>query len=437
MTSITLKTVVAIFSIGSSAALAASVISTIDEGGQRTTSASYTMDGSVGGIVGISTVASPPETVKAGYIGQLTEVVSMTETGTPASVNEGATSQLSGIATLDDTTVTTLTGSDIAWGSVTYPFQSVDGNGVLTAVANVYASPVGTVNGSYLGATGATSVQVLGPYASSGIADSWFLQYFGMPPNPNAAPTADADGTGQNNLFKYVAGLDPTNPASVFVLRIAAVPGQPTQKNLMYQPIASGHTYVMQSVTDLVAGVWSVRATSAPFTNGTQVTVTDPYANTPSRFYRVDIYNILTNLNIIIEDSVGDGILDSWRAQYFGGSGTTTNSKSCATCDDDGTGQNNLFKYVAGLDPTNPASVFVLLVQNVTGQPNQKNLLFNPVAGGRTYTPQFRTDMVSGAWATLTGIGGPTTNVPQAQVTVTDMSATQTQKFYRVNISLP
>jgi hypothetical protein len=276
-----------------SATFAASVVTTsiIDGGGLRTSSPNYTMDGSIGGIGGISSASA--DTAKNGFIGQLTEVVSLTATGTPASVNEGATSQLSGSATMDDTTVTTLTGSDIAWDFVTYPFQSVDSNGVLTAVANVYASPVGTVNGYYLGATSNASVQVLGPYANAGIADSWLVQYFGTPPNPNAAPTADADGTGQNNLFKYVAGLDPTNPASVFVL----------------------------------------------------------------------------------------------------------------------------------------------LIQNVTGQPTQKSLLFNPVAGGRTYTPQFRTNMVTGAWATLTGFSGPATNINQ--VTVTDLSATQTQKFYRIDISLP
>ena len=32
------------------------------------------------------------------------------------------------------------------------------------------------------------------------------------------------------------------------------------------------------------------------------------------------------------QDSVGDGIPDWWRAQYFGGNGTTTNALSCATC---------------------------------------------------------------------------------------------------------
>jgi len=120
----------------------------------------------------------------------------------------------------------------------------------------------------------------------------------------------------------------------------------------------------------------------------------------------------------------------AWLQQY----GLPTDG-SADYADTDGTGQNNLFKWVAGLDPTNPASVFVLNIANVTGQPTQKNLLFNPVATGRTYTPQFRTNMVTGAWATLTGIGGPTTNINQ--VTLTDLSATQTQKFYRIDISMP
>lgn len=276
--------------LGSATFAATLATSSVDGGGQRTTSASYAMDGSLGGIAGISTVGSPPETVKAGYIGQLTEVASLTATGTPASVNEGATSQLSGSATMDDTTVTTLTGSDIAWGFVTYPFQSVDSNGVLTAVANVYASPVGTVNGWYLGATGSASVQVLGPYAGSGIADSWLVQYFGTPPNPNAAPSVDADGTGQNNLFKYVAGLDPTNPASVFVLQIASVNGQPNQKNLIFNPEVSDRTYTPQFRTNLLTGTWAtLTGIGGPVTNVNQVTVTDLSATTTSKFYRIDI----------------------------------------------------------------------------------------------------------------------------------------------------
>jgi hypothetical protein len=141
-----------------------------------------------------------------------------------------------------------------------------------------------------------------------------------------------------------------------------------------------------------------------------------------------------TNVWIAL-DSVGDGIPDWWRAQYFGGTGTTTNSQSCASCDADGTGQNNLFKYVAGLNPTNPESVFVLSIQSVNGQPGRKSLVYSPVVAGRTYSPQFRTSLVSDGWAALTDVLGPTTNLNQA--TITDVGATQAFKFYRLQISSP
>jgi glucose/arabinose dehydrogenase len=59
---------------------------------------------------------------------------------------------------------------------------------------------------------------------------------------------------------------------------------------------------------------------------------------------------------IVGKDSVGDSIPDWWRQQYFGGSGTSTNSVSCATCDPDGDGFGNLPEYLAGTDPTNSAS---------------------------------------------------------------------------------
>jgi YD repeat-containing protein len=49
-------------------------------------------------------------------------------------------------------------------------------------------------------------------------------------------------------------------------------------------------------------------------------------------------------------DSVGDGIPDWWRQQYFG-TPTTTNSSSCASCDPSGDGMSNLQDFLAGLDP--------------------------------------------------------------------------------------
>jgi hypothetical protein len=259
----------------------------------------------------------------------------------------------------------------------------------------------------------------------------WQLRYFGCATCPQAAPDADDSGTGQNNLFKYIAGLNPTDPASTFGLRIQAVPGQPNQKELIYQPITSGRFYTLQSATNLATGAWNIQITTAPETNSTQVTVTDQNAAGDSKFYRVVI-------SLTATDSVGDGVPDDWRAQYFPNvdpTGRTTNWQSCATCDASSTGQNNLFKYVAGLDPTNPASVFVLKIANVAGQPTQKQLTFRPWTTGRTYKPQYRTNLVSGSYATLTGYIGPTTN--STEVTVTDTGITDNSRFYRFNISIP
>jgi PKD repeat protein len=73
-------------------------------------------------------------------------------------------------------------------------------------------------------------------------------------------------------------------------------------------------------------------------------------------------------------DTVGDSIPDWWRAQYFGGAGTTTNSLSCATCDASGTGQNNLFKYAADLNPTNPISRLAIISIAITT--NDANLFW-------------------------------------------------------------
>jgi hypothetical protein len=112
-----------------------------------------------------------------------------------------------------------------------------------------------------------------------------------------------------------------------------------------------------------------------------------------------------------------------------------TGATTCATCDYDNTGQNNLFKYVAGLDPTDPTSVFFLQIASVTNQTAQENLLFNPLASGRTYQPQFSTDLVGGVWLPLPAYTGPLTN--GNQVTITDTNALGPQEFYRIDISLP
>jgi hypothetical protein len=130
--------------------------------------------------------------------------------------------------------------------------------------------------------------------------------------------------------------------------------------------------------------------------------------------------------------SYSDGIPDWWRQQYFGT--IVTNGNSCANCDADGTGQPNLFKYVAGLNPTNPASVFTLNLALTPGQPGSRDLIFGPISAGRNYTPQFFTN-AGGAFVDL----NTTVNLPTnaARFTLTDTNAGVPAKFYRMKIALP
>ena len=269
------------------------VTSSVDGGGGRSASASYANDASVGGIGGISSVGS--QVTRHGYPGQLIEVTSVSVTGVPVQVNEGSTAQLTGTATLDDATVASLTGSDLMWNIPYWPIQNISASGVASAAA-VYANTPGTVSGRYLGVLGVGSLLVVdslpdnfGSYAGDGLPDWWQNHFFGLD-NANAAPSADADGTGQNNLFKYVAGLDPTNAAARFSLRIESVAGQPTQKRLVFSPRWSDRTYTPLSRTNLAGGAsWTNLTTSSTADNGTECTVMDLNATGQAKFYRIQI----------------------------------------------------------------------------------------------------------------------------------------------------
>jgi hypothetical protein len=269
--------------------------STLDGGGQRATTANYANNGSVGTIGGISTVVSPSERMRHGYIGQLFEVSSIAVTGTPVSVNEGSTSQLSGRAALDDATTNVLSGADVNWNIVTGPIASINASGLATTDI-VYTNTPATARGFYLGATNSVTLSVLDSnpdnyqaYAGDGLNDGWQVQYFGLPPNANAAPTVDFDGDGQDNLFEYVAGVVPTNAASMFNLQIANVTGQPNQKNLIFSPRFTDRTYTPEFRTNLLTGTYANLSNFTTNDAGLVRTNTDLSATQASKFYRIKI----------------------------------------------------------------------------------------------------------------------------------------------------
>ncbi len=267
---------------------------TTDSGGRRTTSTSYTNDASAGGVAGISTVAAPAETVKHGYIGQLTEVTALQLAASPTTVNETTTRQLSGAQLLDDLTTNAIPGTSITWSIVSGPLTSISPGGLATA-ATVYQNTAATAQGIYAGVTGTLGLTVIntltdnfGSYAADGLADDWQVQYFGQPPNANAGPLLDPDFDGHNNLFEYTAGIIPTDAASKFNWRIEPVIGFPNQKKLSFSPLVAGRTYTVKTATTL--GTTMTTLTGSTFTDlGNERSVTDTSATGSAKFYSVEI----------------------------------------------------------------------------------------------------------------------------------------------------
>ena len=267
---------------------------TTDSGGQRTASANYSNDASAGNISGISTVASPAETAKSGYVGQLYEVTGLTLTSASPTVNETTTVQLNAWQSLDDATFLAVSATSVAWSVQSGPLTGVNTSGVATA-GTVYQNTAATAQGGYLGNTGTAGLTVVntltdnfGSYAGDGLDDAWQNQYFGLN-NPNAAPLVDPDGDRQNNLFEFTAGLVPTNPLSRFLLRIEPVAGEPARKRLVFSPRYNDRTYLVVTSTTLEAASWSALTGGIVSDNGNERSVTDTAATAPKKFYRVDI----------------------------------------------------------------------------------------------------------------------------------------------------
>jgi hypothetical protein len=184
---------------------------------------------------------------------------------------------------------------------------------------------------------------------------------------------------------------------------------------------------------------WRFNYTNIPATGMGQIQARLLRLTSSTNMNLTDVAGHFTTLSATVGtgqplDSVGDGIADSWRAEYFPSqptnnvNGTMTNGLSCATCDADGTGQDNLFKYLAGLDPTNPASIFMI---NSTQSTQLGGFAVNWSSVHGYIYQVLDSDNVGGPWQ---DIGGPVTAaVNQASMSYTDTTANAVSaRFYRV-----
>lgn len=280
---------------GSSSSASYSIAAdTLSAGGTRTASGTlYTNEGSLGGVVGVSTAAAPALTAKNGFIGQLF-VVDHLHINSPGTINELGTLQLSLIQVLDDNSALATDPAQIAWETTVGPAIPVSSSGLASAGA-VFADTLSTIRATYAGDFAIAQLNILntildnfGIYGGDDLSDEWQVQYFGQD-NPLAAPGLDPDGDGLTNLFEFTAGLLPNSRTSRFTMTLENVPGQPGQKRMVFQPALTGRTFTLLKSTTLLPGSWlAVPGAVTAGNDGTQ-TLTDPAASGGRAFYQVQI----------------------------------------------------------------------------------------------------------------------------------------------------
>lgn len=135
-----------------------------------------------------------------------------------------------------------------------------------------------------------------------------------------------------------------------------------------------------------------------------------------------------TLYRLVAHDTIGDGIADWWRAQYFTAA-TPTNAFSCATCDPDGDGSNNRQEYLAGTKPLDATSALRVTGSTPTGS---DFVITFASASNKFYQVQRTTNLdVTTVWTTITnnvaGTGAPVSVIDPG-------AAVQPQSFYRVQL---
>lgn len=132
------------------AASAASLDGAFDSAGRRASATALAVDSSLGSVGGLATAGSAGNIARNGFIARLFEVASLAVRSEPELIQQGATAQLNGSATLDDGTVSVLGGADIQWQPAASPLASINASGIATA-ANPAPANVATFTGTYLG----------------------------------------------------------------------------------------------------------------------------------------------------------------------------------------------------------------------------------------------------------------------------------------------
>ena len=181
--------------------------------------------GDTGGISGAGIYLA-----KGGFTGQIYHDVALSISSPGYIVTEGSVHQLGAWLVCDDASTLPLPASSVQWQAASGPV-SIDAGGMLST-GPVYNDRF-VIVAAYQGDRRSAIHLIVknggsddfGLYAADGIDDRWQVDHFGEN-NPDGASDRDPFGSGHSNLFKYMAGLDPLDPMSRFIVRTAYDPIQ-------------------------------------------------------------------------------------------------------------------------------------------------------------------------------------------------------------------
>jgi hypothetical protein len=118
----------------------------------------------------------------------------------------------------------------------------------------------------------------------NGISDAWEMNYFGSV-SANRTTQTDTDGDGLSDYAEFIAGTDPTNPASRFYFT-----GETIQSNRLVQmdwTVVTNRLYQVSDSTNL--RVWLPVTSWLQAASGPTMSCTVTNSGAGSRFYRVQV----------------------------------------------------------------------------------------------------------------------------------------------------
>jgi hypothetical protein len=214
---------------------------------------------------------------------------------------------------------------------------------------------------------------------ADGLGDAWELVYFG---NLSHDGSADSDHDGMTDAAEYLAGTDPTDPASVLKFVETTRDGGVTR---LVWIAGAGRWYHIQYQNLLSDPVWSDSPVAAQVV-GNRGFLSDSSAMGPQRFYRI----VAGPLPGDLVDSDSDGLDDTWELACFG------NLSNDGSADSDHDGMTDATEYLAGTDPTAAASALRILAVTPVGAATELSWLAVP---GRVYRVEYKNRLSEPAWS--------------------------------------